>query len=84
MKQKYEHTFMYFILIYIANLTYNDKLIFLSFIVEKKKSFVSNTTFLIHQFQFLTNVPKKNLNKWNLFQVWSYFNMIARPPHQVI
>ena len=59
MKQQYEHTFLYFILIYIVKMTYNDEFIFLSFVVEIKISCVSNTTFLIHQFQFLTNVPFK-------------------------
>ena len=51
MKQQYEHKFLYFILIYIVNLTYNDEKIFLSFIVEIKTSRVSNTTCLIHQIQ---------------------------------
>ena len=59
MKQQYEHTFLYFILIYIVNLTYNDTYKFLSLIVEVEISHVSTTTFLIHQFQFLTNVPLK-------------------------
>ena len=63
MKQQYEHTFLYFLLICIVDLTYNDKYIFLSLIVEIKISHVFNTTFLIHQFQFLTNVPFKNINK---------------------
>ena len=44
MKQKYEHTFLYFILIYIMKLTYNDEYILLSFIVEIKIYSVSNTT----------------------------------------
>ena len=57
MKQQYEHAFLYFFLIYIVNLTYNDGYIFLSFVVEIKTSCVSDTTFLIHQFQFLTNLP---------------------------
>ena len=34
MKQQYEHKFMYFLLVYIVNLTYNDGYIFLFFIVE--------------------------------------------------
>ena len=63
MKQQYEHIFMYFLLIYIVKLTYSNKYIFIYFIAEIKISRVSNTTFLIHQFQFLTNVPFKNLNK---------------------
>ena len=50
MKQKYEHTFLYFILIYIVKMAYNNKFILLSFIVEIKVSRVSNTKFLIHQF----------------------------------
>ena len=57
MKQKYEHIFLYFILIYILKLTLNNEYVFLSFIFEIKISRVSNTTFLIHRFQFLTNVP---------------------------
>ena len=57
MKQQYEHTFLYFLLIYIMKLTYNDKYIFLYFIVEMKISRVSNITFMTHQFQFLINVP---------------------------
>ena len=57
MKQQYKHTFIYLILIDIVNLTFNDEYIFPSFIVEIKISLVSNTTVLIHQFQFLTNVP---------------------------
>ena len=56
MKQQYEHTFIYFLLIYIMKLTYNDKYILLSFIVEIKISRISNKTFLINLFQFLTNV----------------------------
>ena len=34
MKQQCEHTFVYFLLIYILKLTWNDKYILLSFIVE--------------------------------------------------
>ena len=36
MKQQYEHTFLYFLLIYIVNLTYNNEYVFFSFIVEIK------------------------------------------------
>ena len=57
MNQQYEHTFLYFLLIYIVKLTHNNEYMFLSFVVEIKISRVSNTTLLIHQFQFLTNVP---------------------------
>ena len=57
MNQKYEHTYMYFILIYAVKMTHNDEYIFLSLIFEMEISRVSNTTFLIHRFQFLTNVP---------------------------
>ena len=63
MKQQYEHIFMYFFLIYIVKLTQNDEYVFLSFMFEIKLSRVSNTTFLIRRFQFLTNVPLKSLNK---------------------
>ena len=44
-------------LVYTVKLTYNDEYIFLSFVVEIKITYVSNTTFLIHQYQFLENVP---------------------------
>ena len=57
MKQQSEHAFLYCILIYIMKLIYNDKYILLSFIVEIEIFSVFDTTFLIHQFQFLTNVP---------------------------
>ena len=63
MNQQYEVTFMHLILIYIVKLTYNNEYIFLYSIFEMEISRVSNTTVLIHQFQFLTNVPLKNLNK---------------------
>ena len=56
MKQQYEHTFLYFLLIYIMKLTYNDEYILLSFIVEIKY-LVFPTQLLIHQFQFWTNLP---------------------------
>ena len=59
MKKKYEHTFLYFLLTYIVKLIYNDKYIFLSFIVEIEISRVSNTNYPIHQFQILTYVPFK-------------------------
>ena len=59
MKEKYEHKYMYFTLIYIVKLTHSNENILLSLIFEMEISRVSNTTFLIHQFQFLTNVPKK-------------------------
>ena len=39
MKQKYEHKFLYIILIYIVKLTYNNGYIFFSFIVEKNLVF---------------------------------------------
>ena len=38
MTQQYEHTFLYFLLIYIVKLTYNDKYLFLYFVVENKNS----------------------------------------------
>ena len=75
---------LYFLLIYIVKLIYNNKYIFFSFIFEIKISYVSNKIFLIHHFQFLTNVPLKNLNKWILFQIWWYCNWLVRPPHLVI
>ena len=59
MKQQYEHTFLYFLLVYIVKLIYNDKQILLSFIVEIEISRVSNTNVPIHQFQILTYVPFK-------------------------
>ena len=34
MKHKYEHTYLYFLLIYIVKLTHNNECIFLSLIVE--------------------------------------------------
>ena len=58
MTQQYEHTFLYFLLIYIVNITYNDEYILLYFVVEIRISRVSNTNFLVYQFQ-----PKINLNK---------------------
>ena len=61
MKQEYEHSFLYFLLSYIVNMTYNDKYIFLSVIFEIKIYCVSNPTFLIHQFQFWKNVPLKTV-----------------------
>ena len=63
MKQQYEHTYLYFPLIYIVKLTHNDNYIFLSLIVEIEISRVSNTNFLIHIFQFLKNILLKNLDK---------------------
>ena len=64
MKQNYEHTYLYFLLIYIVNMTHNGKYIFLSFIVEMEISRVSNTTFLIQQLQFFDKFTlKNNLNK---------------------
>ena len=63
MKQQYEHTFIYFLLVYIVKLTYKDEYNLFSFIVEIKIYCVSNTTFLIHHFQFLTNAPFKKLDK---------------------
>ena len=56
MKQQYEHKFMYFLLINIVKLTYNEEYIFPSFVVEIKTSRVSNTIFLIHQIKLLTNI----------------------------
>ena len=57
MKQQYEHTYLYFLLIYIVKLTHNNEYIILSLIFDMEISRVSNITFLIHQFQFLTNIP---------------------------
>ena len=51
MKQQYEHTDMYLLLIYIVKLTCNGGYILLYFFVEIKTSCVSKKTFLIHQFQ---------------------------------
>ena len=48
MKQQCEHTFLYFLLVYIVKLAYNNEYILLSFFVEIKIPCVSNTTFLIH------------------------------------
>ena len=50
MKQQYEHVFLYFILIYIVKMTYNDTFIILYFVFEIKISRVSNTTFLMRPF----------------------------------
>ena len=62
MKYQYEPKFLCFFLIYIVNITYNDKIL-LPFLIIEKKPRVSNTILLIHQFQLLTNIPFKNLNK---------------------
>ena len=61
MKQQYEHIFLCCPLIYIVKLTYNYEYIFLSFVSGMIISRVSNTTFLIYQFQFLTNVLYKTI-----------------------
>ena len=61
MKQQYEHTYLYVLLIYIVKLKHNNEYIFLSLIFEMEISCVSNTTFLIHKFQFLTNIPRKKI-----------------------
>ena len=61
MRQQYEDAFLYFLLVSIVNLTYNDKYIYIYFFLEIKISRVSNTIFLIHQFQFWTNVPLKTI-----------------------
>ena len=63
MKKQYEHKFLYFLLVYIFKLTYNEECIFLYLNVELIKNYIFNTTFLIHQFKFLTNVPKTNPKK---------------------
>ena len=57
MNQQYEHTYLYLLLIYIVKLTHNDEYILLYLIFEMELSCVPNTNFLIHQFQFLKNVP---------------------------
>ena len=57
MKQQYEHTYLYFLLLYIVKLTHNDGYILLSLMIEMEISRDSNTTFLINKFQLLTNVP---------------------------
>ena len=51
MKQQYEHTFLYFILIYIVKITYNNEFIILSFIVE-----IKNTSCFQHNFSD-TSIP---------------------------
>ena len=56
MKQKCEHVSMYFLIIYILKLTYNDKYILLYLVIKIKTSRVSNTTCLIRQIQLLTNI----------------------------
>ena len=63
MKQKCEHTYLYFLLIYIVNLTHNDEYIYLYFIAEMEISRVFNTTFLIHQFIFFDKYTLKKLNQ---------------------
>ena len=63
MKQLYEQIYIYFLLVYIVKLTHNDEYTFLSLILEMEIFHVSNKTFLIHQFQIMTNVPFKNINK---------------------
>ena len=62
MKQRYDHSFLYILLVYIVNLTNNYEYILLYFIVERKKiSRVYNTTFLTHQFQYLDNLTFKKI-----------------------
>ena len=61
MKQQYENAYLYFILIYIVKLTHNEEYIFLYLIVEMEISRVANPNFMIHQFQFLTNVLLKTI-----------------------
>ena len=61
MKQQYYHTFMYFRLIYIVMLTWNDEYIFLSFVSEIKIP-VFPTKTIYASIPFFTNVPLKNLN----------------------
>ena len=83
MNQQYEYKLLYFLLIYIVKLTYNDEYIFLSFIIEIKISRVSNTTLWYINSNFWQMYLKKH-NKWNIFQVRWYLNRILRPPHKVI
>ena len=61
MKQKYEHTYLYFLLTYIVKLIHNNKYNLLSLIVKMEISRVLDTTFMIHLFQFFTNVPFKKI-----------------------
>ena len=52
--QKYEHIFLYFLMIYTVKRRLNVKYISLYFVI------LSQTTFLIHQFKKVTDVTLKN------------------------
>ena len=59
MKQQNEYTFMYFLLIYIVNVTYNEKSIFLSLIYLV----FPTQRFWYINYNFWLMYPKKNIDK---------------------